>query len=83
MDKEERRARGARAQSLLDDPLLQEAFRTLEAEYTKAWVASEPTEVALREFFHKAINILGDVRRHLVKVSADGRLAQAEIDRLT
>lgn len=82
MDKEERRARGIRAQALLDDPLMREAFKYLEAEYTQAWASTEPGESDLREHFHKAVNILSDVRRHLGKVAANGRLSQAELDRL-
>jgi hypothetical protein len=74
--------RAAQAESLLRRDILQAAFRTLEADYIKAWAATEPAETAARENLWRAVQILGDVRRHLASAVTDGKIAQTEIDRL-
>ena len=71
-----------RAQELLDNELLAEAFATLEESYTAAWRASTIDDVAGREKLFLAINIVGKVRDHLAAVVANGKLAQAELKEL-
>jgi hypothetical protein len=68
-----------RAQELLDNELLTEAFRGLEENYTAAWRASTIDDVAAREKLFLAINIVGKVRDHLTAIVANGKLAQAEL----
>ena len=75
-------SRGRRAQAQLDDELVSEAFKTLEASYLKAWGETHPAETAAREHYWQAVQILGDVRKHLGKVASNGRLAQKELDQL-
>jgi hypothetical protein len=75
--------KGAQAESLLRSDILQAAFKTLEANNIKAWAATEPAETAARENLWGAVQILGDVRRHLASAVADGKIAQTELDRLT
>jgi hypothetical protein len=75
-------SRGARAKALLGDDLLTEAFTTLEAEYLKAWRATGVKQMEERERFWQAIQLLGLVRDHLGFVVGDGKIAQAELDRL-
>ena len=72
-------ARGARAEALLNDALLTEAFRELESAYTAAWRSTAINDVAGREKLFLAINIVGKVRDHLTKAVSNGRLAQREI----
>ncbi len=74
--------RGKRAQTQLDDELISEAFTSLEKKYLKAWGETHPSEVAAREHYWQAVQILGDVRAHLGKVASSGRLAQKELDNL-
>lgn len=74
--------RGSRADALLKDELLSEAFKTLETQYVTAWAGTHPAEGAARENFWRAVQILGDVRTQLIKTAADGRVAQKELDQL-
>ena len=72
-------AKARRAQDLIDDELLGEAFRTLEDNYASAWRATLIDDVAGREKLFLAINVVGKVRDHLTAVVANGKLAQAEL----
>ena len=75
-------ARGQRAQALKDDPILSEAFKTLEAAYIQKWAGTEAPEMQAREHYWRAIQILGDVRKHLASVAANGKVAQKQLDQL-
>ncbi len=79
---DEAAARSARAQELLDNELLAEAFRALEESYILAWRATTIDDVTGREKLFLAINIVGKVRDHLASIVANGRLAQAELKEL-
>jgi DNA integrity scanning protein DisA with diadenylate cyclase activity len=72
----------ARAQELLDNDLLSEAFATLEQGYISAWRATTIEDVAAREKLFLAINIVGKVRDHLTSAVADGKLAQVQLKEL-
>ena len=74
--------KAARAQDLLDDELLSEAFRALEESYTSAWRATVIDDVPGREKLFLATNIVGKVRDHLIAIVANGKLAQAELKEL-
>ena len=75
-------AKGIRAQELLDNALLTEAFEGLEDNYTAAWRATTIDDIAAREKLFLAINIVGKVRDHLAAIVANGKLAQAELKEL-
>lgn len=75
-------ARATRAQRLLDDELLAEAFASLESSYIAAWRATTIEDITGREKLFLAINVVGKVRDHLNKVVSDGKLAQAELKQL-
>jgi hypothetical protein len=75
-------ANAQRAQDLLDNELLNEAFKGLEESYTAAWRASGIDDVAAREKLFLAINIVGKVRDHLTSIVTNGKLAQAELKEL-
>jgi hypothetical protein len=72
-------ARAVRAEALLDDELLTEAFGALERDYIAAWRATTIDDAAGREKLFLAINIVGKVRDHLAGVVANGKLARAEL----
>ena len=74
--------RGSHAEMLLRDELLTEAFKTLEAAYIEEWGRSEFSQVEKRENLWKSTQILGDVRRHLLKVASNGKLAKKELNDL-
>jgi hypothetical protein len=75
-------AKAVRAQDLLDNELLTEAFNQLEDNYTAAWRATTIDDVGAREKLFLAINIVGKVRDHLAAIVANGKLAQAELKEL-
>ena len=75
-------AKALRAQELLDNELLIEAFGALETNYTSAWRATTIEDVPGREKLFLAINIVGKVRDHLMAIVANGKLAQAELKEL-
>jgi len=72
-------AKAMRAQDLLGNELLSEAFKGLEESYTSAWRATAIDDVVAREKLFIAINIVGKVRDHLTAIVASGKLAQAEL----
>jgi len=72
-------SRAARAQALVENELLTEAFDKLDAEYIRAWRVTPVRDVMAREKLWQAVNVVGLVRGHLAKIVADGRLAQAEL----
>lgn len=74
--------RGKRALALTGDELLQEAFATLERRYIEEWKVRPVMDTAGREKLWQAVNIVGKVKEHLSSVLADGKLAQAEVDRV-
>ena len=74
--------RGQRAKTLLENELLQEAFKTLEDDYTAAWKTWPAADTAGRERLWQAVNVLGKVREHLARIVADGKLAQRELSDL-
>lgn len=75
--------RGSRAENLLDNPLIVEAFNELEQAYIKHWRESTALNDAQgRERLWQAVQILGKVRKHLQTVAADGRVAAAELSTL-
>jgi len=75
-------ANAARAQELLDNELLTEAFTGLESNYIAAWRATTIDDIAAREKLFLAINIVGKVRDHLTTIVTNGKLAQAELKEL-
>jgi hypothetical protein len=74
--------RGARAEALLTNELLQESFVKLERDYIEAWKISPARDSDGRERLWQAVNIVGKVRDHLVKVANDGKLAQRQLNEL-
>ena len=75
-------AKANRAQALLSNELLQEAFSGLEEAYTVAWRSTLIDDVSGREKLFLAINIVGKVRDHLNTVVNNGKLAAAELKAL-
>jgi len=74
--------RAARAQRLLDDALLIEAFDTLDRDYLKAWRATAARDTDARERLWQAVQVVAKVRDHLAGAVTNGKLAQRELDEL-
>lgn len=75
-------ARAVRAQNLLENDILTEAFKALEDAYTAAWRATLIDDVSGREKLFLAINVVGKVKDHLNAVVSNGKIAQAELKAL-
>ena len=75
-------SRAGRAQALLENELLQEAFKKLEDDYVAAWKTWPAVDSAGHERLWQAVNVLGKVRDHLTRIVADGKLAQRELSDL-
>jgi hypothetical protein len=73
-------ARGLRAERLLADELLDDAFSALEADYVAAWKATAARDTDGRERLWQALQVVGLVRSHLAAIVAGGRLAQRQLD---
>ncbi len=71
------------AEGLLNSELLNATFDYLEAEYIRGWRIVPAKDTDAREKIWVAVNVLGRVRDHLHKVLTDGKIAKADIDRLT
>ncbi len=71
--------RGARAQTLIENELLGEAFAELESAYVVAWRSTEVGNQVGREKLFLAINVVGKVREHLHIAIANGKLAANEL----
>jgi hypothetical protein len=75
-------SRALRAQSLMDDDLLREAFATLEADYIAAWKLTPARDGDGRERLWQAVQIVARVKDHLGCVIENGKLANAELREL-
>lgn len=74
--------RAQKATHLLENDLLKEAFKTLEQNYIDFWRQTKPEDQLAREKAFIAINIVGKVRDHMHAVIQNGKLAQAELNKL-
>jgi hypothetical protein len=74
--------RGAQAEALMRNELLQDAFSKLEADYIAAWKTWTSADAAGREQLWLAVNVLGKVKDHIRRVLSDGKLAQRQLDEL-
>jgi hypothetical protein len=74
--------RGREAEELLENPMLAEAFDKIEASYMDEWRQSKLADIEERERLWLAIQVLGEVKRHLRVVVENGVVAKRDIDRI-
>lgn len=74
--------KAARAESLLRNELLTEAYERIEADLIKAWIASEPRDFDGRERCFLAVHANRKHKDYLESVVNNGKLAQAELKQL-
>jgi len=79
MTPEQERQRGQDAKRLLEEPLLVEAFNTLEQEIIDKWKTAPARDVEGREKLWTMLHLLQRTRAHLESVMASGRLAEATL----
>jgi len=71
-----------RARILLDDPMLQEAFKTLEQAYIDRWRVTDIHDDKGREKLFVAVNVVGKVKDHLALIVSNGSVAKSALDDL-
>jgi ABC-type thiamine transport system ATPase subunit len=79
MTLEEERRRGEQARRLLDDPLLGEAFASVDIALRDAWAATIDDATAERERLWLMLKLLARVRGHLEQAVATGKLATRQL----
>lgn len=72
--------RASRAQALLRDEMLTEAFQSLRAQYLRAWEMTGALDTEAREKLHLAVVVLAKVRAELEQTVIGGQLAGHELD---
>ena len=65
-----------RAQALVNDELLNEAFDTLRTELMDRWENSTSNEVEARESIWLGLQLLARVRRHIHSIIETGEMAK-------
>ena len=65
-----------RAEALVNDELLNEAFETLRTELMDRWENSASTEVEARESIWLGLQLLARVRRHIHSIIETGEMAK-------
>ena len=72
-------ARGERALQILQEPLLVEAFETIEQELIEQWQKSPVRDVEGREKLYLTLLCLHRVQTHLQSVLETGKIAKATL----
>ena len=73
--------RAIQAQQLVDNPIYQEAFRTLRETMHSAWENAPVRDVEGQHELKLMLKLLGDLERNITRVIDDGKLAKLEIER--
>jgi hypothetical protein len=71
--------RGAKAQELLNNEMLTEAFEILEQNYISAWRATHVNDQTSREKLFLAINVVGKVKQHLETAVSNGSMSAKDL----
>ena len=83
MDKTETQVReGKRAQVLLNDPLLKQAFEDLLETYKQEIFNTSFTDDNKRRYLWMAYNMLDKIKGHLITIMESGKLAQKDLELL-
>jgi hypothetical protein len=72
----------SRADRLLNDDLLRQAFAELKDQYTKTLLNTTEDQGAARERMYLAYRVVGEVERHLTNIISNGKVSKAELDQL-
>ncbi len=80
MTPDERVARARRAQQLLSDPLLVEAFAVIEEECIGAFRGSEPGDSAGRERAYLRLGLLDEIKEQLAAIARDEQVVDHETE---
>lgn len=78
----EKMERGTRAEALLRNEILREAFEYLEKEFVSAWKNSGVGDAENRERLYMLCQNLSALEGYIKSVIEDGKLARAALDEL-
>lgn len=78
----EKIGRGKRAELLLEDDLVKGIFDELHDAIEMTWLHTKVAESDARERCWGALQMLMKLREMLQRIAADGRIAQADVDRM-
>ena len=70
---EDRIIKANAARAVLEDPVIQEAFETLEEYYTESWVNSEIDDNIARERVFLKLRALDDLKKELTSMITSGK----------
>ena len=76
------RTDGSRAQSLLNDEVLQGAFAELKRAYAEKLLSTKSDQTAAREILYQAHRLVGEVENHLQSLIGNGKLADRELEHM-
>ena len=76
--KETRVDKGNSAQTLINDPIIQEVFEKLEKSYNNAWISSGLEDSQKRETLYLSIHALSQFKLELESMIMGGKIAQKE-----
>jgi hypothetical protein len=72
--------RAAHAERLLKDPLLQEAFKTLNDEFMRTWRQTEVGDTEARERIYNLCTALDTLKQQIASVVVDGKIAKMNLE---
>jgi CTP:phosphocholine cytidylyltransferase-like protein len=75
-------SQGKKAQLLLDEPLMKEAFNYLKSRYQEEIFNTSYSDHNQRQVLWMAYNMIEKIKGHLESVMTSGSLAQKELDQL-
>ena len=78
----EKMARAAKAEALLRNEILTDAFQYLEDEFTQAWKKSSIEDSTNRERLYMLCQNLDALKGYINRVIEDGKLAKAALEEL-
>jgi hypothetical protein len=73
---EERISKGDQAQTILDNPVIQEVFEKLESGYINAWISSGLGDSAKREQTYLLLRVLEEFKFEINSMITSGRFAK-------
>ena len=82
MEKDKQIRQGKRAEVLLNDPLLKQAFEDLLEIYKQEIFNTKFAESEKRTYLWVAYNLVDKIRGHLQSIMTSGKLTQDELDNL-
>ena len=82
MEKDKQIRQGKRAEVLLNDPLLKQAFEDLLEIYKQEIFNTKFAESDKRTYLGVAYNLVDKIKGHLQSIMASGKLTQQELDQL-